>query len=615
MPAKMQRWIDHTAEPPASCAPDELGAFVWYFIRQVRAPITLLFGASAVMAIVDAMVPVLIGRIVTLASAPPDQMNNHTTGVLVLGAIVLLVRPAVLALETSLRLNVVSPGLQGLVRWQSYTHVMQRTLMSIQQDLPGRIANRILNTSTALRDAVVSAIRSIWYILVYATSSAVILTGADVRFSLPILGWALLYCVFIRWYILGIRSRALRTSETKSNLFGQVIDVINNVSTVKLFLGSSRELCSVKEASEEHYDAQSNQLRFNTKAVILLGILNAVLITGMAALSVWLWSIGRVTAGDIAMSLPIVAHIATLSAWIAAEVTSIFDNVGAVKDGMRTIASAPNDLERDDARDLKVSHGAISFVNVTFGYPRNRLLFERLNLEIRAHERIGIVGRSGAGKSSLISLLLGLQQAQSGKVYVDGQDLSCVSPTSLRAAVGVVTQDISLFNRSIADNIRYANPSATDEDVRRAAQIAGADMFIQELRDSHGRSGYDAFVGDRGTQISGGQRQRIALARAVLKNAPILVLDEATSALDSDTEALVQEHLQRVMRGKTVIVVAHRLSTVVDLDRIVVIEGGVVKEEGTHTSLLAQRGLYYELWCHQTLPNALPAFAGQSAQS
>jgi ATP-binding cassette subfamily B multidrug efflux pump len=398
-----------------------------------------------------------------------------------------------------------------------------------------------------------------------------------------------------------MRERARRSAEGHSALIGRIVDSYANILTVKLFSRASDEDAYVARASDDHRRLVGNHMRLTTGFMFTLATMNALLVVATAATGIGLWAAGEVGAGVVAMALPLAWQISNMAGWVSWEIAGIFENIGTVQEGMQTIAVPHQLVDREDARKLEVTHGEVVFRSVSFTYPNSMApVLKDFTLTIRPGERIGLVGRSGAGKSTLVNLLLRFYDIDDGTILIDGQDISGVTQESLRAAIGLVTQDTSLLHRSIADNIRYGRPTASDEQVRTAAAQAHAEEFIVGLRDWMGRSGYEAHAGERGVKLSGGQRQRVALARVVLKDAPILVLDEATSALDSEIEAAIQDQLDSLMRGKTVIAIAHRLSTIARLDRLVVIDQGRILEQGTHAQLLEHNGIYAALWQRQS---------------
>ncbi|MET0509811.1 MAG: ABC transporter ATP-binding protein [Burkholderiaceae bacterium] len=562
-----------------------------------------MFLTSLGIALLDTLIPILIGRLVNLVESP-DRLAalERSAPVLVLIAIGILVgRPAMILLDSLFRHIAVTPGITQMIRWQSHWHVVRQSWPFFQNDFAGRLASRVMQTGYSMRESATSVIRSVWYILSFGIVSLGILGVADWRLAIPTLVWSIGYLAFLGWFVPRMRDRARRTSEGNSALIGRIVDSYSNILTVKLFARAADEDAYVAEAFADHRRRITEHMRLTTGFMATLAFLNATLVVSTAATGIGLWASGRIDAGVVAMALPLTWQISNMSGWVSWEIAGIFENLGTVQEGMQSIAVPHQLVDRDGAGRLEVSRGEVAFDDVTFRYPGNtRPVLDRFSLTIAAGERIGLVGRSGAGKSTLVNLLLRFHDIESGVIAIDGQDIATVTQESLRAAIGMVTQDTSLLHRSIADNIRYGRPTAGDAQVRAAAHRAHASEFIADLRDWMGRTGFDAHAGERGVKLSGGQRQRVALARVILKDAPILVLDEATSALDSEIEAAIQEQLETLMQGKTVIAIAHRLSTIARMDRLVVIDSGRIVEQGTHAALLEHDGIYARLWQRQS---------------
>jgi ATP-binding cassette subfamily B multidrug efflux pump len=595
---KLLHGIRGTARPGQGEPPQGLLAFYWHFVRQTKGWYAAMFAASLAVALLDTVIPLFIGRLVSLMEAPDRSAAMAAQWPILVGmvALVLLVRPLAILIDIAIRHKALIPGVTSLIRWQSHWHVVRQSWPFFQNDFAGRIANRVMQTAHALRESTMASIRAVWYIAVYGVTAFALMTLADWRLGLPTLAWFAGYVLFLRHFVPKLRELARESSERRSLVMARVVDSYTNILTVKLFARLA------DEAVDIHQKAMNAHMGVITRFQIGLTALNAALLVATAAIGLHLWVEGSVSAGIVATALPLAWQTANAAGWVSWEVTAIFENVGVVQEGMQSIAVPHSGVDRFDARPLEVSRGEIVFESVSFGYGRKDAapVLSHLTMSIRPGERVGLVGRSGAGKSTLVNLLLRFHEVEAGRILIDGQDIAGATQESLRAAIGMVTQDTSLLHRSIAANIRYGRPRATDSQVADAARKAQAHEFILSLRDWNGRTGYAAHVGERGVKLSGGQRQRIALARVILKDAPILVLDEATSALDSEVELAIQEQLLDLMEGKTVIAIAHRLSTIARMDRLIVLEGGRIVEQGTHEALLALGGHYEKLWRHQS---------------
>jgi ATP-binding cassette subfamily B multidrug efflux pump len=565
----------------------------------VRRP---FFVAGFFVALLDSMIPVFVGRIVTLiTSNPPDQLFERFLPLLISMAVVLLVlRPLAMTAQNVMANQAIAANVSNMVRWQNHWYVVRQSWAFFQNDFAGRIANRVMQTGPAIRETLVALITAVWYILVYGTSAVFLLASADRWLALPVLIWFAAYLVMLRIFVPRLRDRSKAMSEARSMLTGRIVDSYTNILTVKLFARAREEDAYVRDAVDEHTGVFHRSLALNTLFGLTLSLLNAMMVAGTGGLALFLWSRGQIEVGAVAMALPMSWQILSMSGWVAWQVTNIFENIGVVQEGMMTIAQPIKLTDRPDATKLAVTRGDIFFDNVRFGYGRAAGVLQDFTLHVAPGEKIGLVGRSGAGKSTVVNLLLRFFDLEGGRILIDGQDIASVTQESLRAQISMVTQDTSLLHRSIRDNIRYGRPEASDAEVVAAAKLAHADEFIHELYDWKDRRGYDAHVGERGVKLSGGQRQRVAIARVILKNAPILVLDEATSALDSEVEAAIQSSLGTLMEGKTVIAIAHRLSTIARMDRLVVMDRGRIVEQGSHRELLAHGGHYAALWKRQS---------------
>jgi ATP-binding cassette subfamily B multidrug efflux pump len=565
------------------------------------------------VALTDSAVPWFMGRIVTLVTTiAPERFLAETWPWLAgMALVVLIARPGVVMVRYLITNQAIAAPFTGLIRWQSHFHVVRQSWAFFQNDFAGRISNRVMQTGPAVRQTLVASVTALWYVLVYGITAIVMSASADPWLTLPIIGWFAGYVGLLWYFVPRLRDRSKISSEARSALVGRIVDSYTNILTVKLFARPRDEDNYVRDAVERHTDVFLRAQRLLTMFGTLLNVLNALLIAGAGAIALILWRQGVVEVGAIAMVLPLTLQLTNMSRQIAVQITDLFEEIGIVQEGMITIAKPLQLVDPDDAKALEVREGRITFEDVRFGYGREtsaredgRLspfaVLEGFSLSVRPGEKIGLVGRSGAGKSTVVNLLLRFFDLEGGRILIDGQDISQATQESLRAQISVVTQDTSLLHRSIRENIRYGRPEASEEEIVKAARLAHAEEFITMLEDWRGRHGYDAQVGERGVKLSGGQRQRIAIARVILKDAPILVLDEATSALDSEIEAAIQQSLGTLMAGKTVIAIAHRLSTIARMDRLVVLDHGRIVEQGTHEQLLRANGHYAALWHRQS---------------
>jgi ATP-binding cassette subfamily B multidrug efflux pump len=607
-----ERLLKPTDTPERTEPPDGFIAFFWHFARQAKGLFVALFAAGFVVALLDSTIPVFMGRIVTLITAsPPDELFPKFWPHLLGMALVLMVaRPIALTTQNLMANQAISANVSNRIRWQNHWYVVRQSWAFFQNDFAGRIANRVMQTGPAIRETLVAMLTSVWYILVYGTAAVILLARADPWLALPVVLWFLGYLVMLRILVPRMRDRSKEMSEGRSMLTGRIVDSYTNILTVKLFARAHEEDAYVRDAIDIHTGLFYRSLRLNTLFGLSLSSLNAMMVTGTGGLALVLWTRGKVEVGTVAMALPLAWQIVNIAGWVAWQITSIFENIGVIQEGMMTIARPIALTDRADAPALVVTRGEIRFEGATFGYGRETsvredgsppyAVIDDLTLTVKAGEKIGLIGRSGAGKSTLVNLLLRFFDLEGGRILIDGQDIAGVTQESLRSQISMVTQDTSLLHRSIGDNIRYGRPQATDAEIAEAAKLAHAAEFILELEDWKQRRGYAAQVGERGVKLSGGQRQRIAIARVILKDAPILVLDEATSALDSEVEAAIQSSLGTLMAGKTVIAIAHRLSTIARMDRLIVLDRGRIVEQGSHEELLRHGGHYAALWRRQS---------------
>jgi len=594
--------VDPLVERPQTRPPERLVPFIWHFVRQAWKVIAVLLVVAGGVALIEVSLFDFIGRIVDmLADTPPAELfSRHGTTLLMMGLVAVVLRPLAATLHLLMVHQAVEPGLTNLIRWQTHRYVLRQSLSFFQNDFAGRLANKIIQTGPSLREAVVSMLDAIWYVTIYTGSALILFAQADVWLTVPLLLWIVAYIAVLARFVPQVKEQATVMSEARSMLTGRIVDSYTNIMTVKLFAHAEREDDYAREAIVDHTAKFHFMTRRITGMNVALVTINGLLIAGTLGTGLWLWQSGAITIGAIALAAGLVMRINAMSGWIMWVVTAIFENLGTVAEGMEAISRPYAVIDRPDAKRLAVDRGEIRFDDVSFHYGQTRGVIDHLSLTIAPGERVGLVGRSGAGKSTMVNLLLRFHDVEGGRILIDGQDISEVTQESLRAAIGMVTQDTSLLHRSVRDNVRYGLPLADDAAIQAALERSHADGFVPDLVDLNGHRGLDAHVGERGVKLSGGQRQRIAIARVLLKDAPILVLDEATSALDSEIEAAIQEDLEALMGDKTVIAIAHRLSTIARMDRLVVLDAGRIVETGRHADLIAAGGIYARLWAHQS---------------
>jgi ATP-binding cassette, subfamily B, multidrug efflux pump len=579
---------------------------LWPFLAEYIHPFRWVFVVTALSSLIVASFDVLliwyVGRMVDfLSSGPPAEVwATHGTEVLLVAFGILVLRPIMAFVHVALLHNTILPNFGTMIRYRSHAHVLRQPVGWFESDFAGRIANRIMQTPPAAGEAVFQTFDAVAFAIVTIVGAAAILADADPRLTVPLVIWFVLYALLVRWTLRRAGPASTASSEARSAITGRVVDSYTNIHSVKMFAQHEHELSYATEAIETARTTFFREMRIISKMDLLLTSLNSGLIISVTGWALWLWYNGETTVGMVAAAAALVLRLNNMTYWIMWATTSLVQNLGVVKEGMETITHPVTLLDRQGATPLVLTEGRIDIRDVTHHYGRGSGGLQGVSLTVRPGEKIGLIGRSGAGKSTLVRLILRLTEAEGGQILIDGQDVTAVTQDSLRRQIGVVQQDSSLLHRSVRDNIRYARPDATEVEIVKAAERAEADVFIRTLEDPQGRKAYDAHVGERGVKLSGGQRQRVALARVMLKDAPILILDEATSALDSEVEAAIQDTLYGVMEGKTVIAIAHRLSTIAAMDRIVVLEDGRVAEEGTHAALLAAGGLYARFWNRQS---------------
>jgi ATP-binding cassette, subfamily B, multidrug efflux pump len=612
---QMLRWFENRVDPFGRQAivmpPSALLAFYWHFVQPIWPVFALILFFDLLAAVSEVLLATFMAQLIDLMKSATSAVGffSDRAGVLLwMLFVVLVARPVITFAYEVLKNQVLSPPFQTRVRWQTHGYMLRQSLGFFQNEFAGRVANRLMQTAPAIRDSFLTLSDATVFVAVQWLSAMALFWAADPLLVIPLVAWFAAYGVALAWFIPLIRKRSTEASEARSTLLGRIVDSYTNILTVKLFAHSENEDAYARAALEEQTGKYRSYVRVTTIMAGTLSTLNALLITGTVALALWLWTSNLVSLGDIALVATLVVRITQMSGWVLNLVTTIFENIGVVQDGMETISRPHAIVDKAGARPLVVSKGEIRFDGIRFNYGSAKgtpgadpaRIIDGLSLTIRGGEKIGLIGRSGAGKSTLVSLLLRFYNLDKGRILIDGQDIAEVTQESLRAAIGMVTQDTSLLHRSVLDNIIYGRPEAGLPGAMEAAKQADAHEFIVDLEDTEGRQSYWARVGERGIKLSGGQRQRIAIARVLLKDAPILILDEATSALDSEAEAAIQEQLLNLMSGKTVIAIAHRLSTIAAMDRLIVLDHGHILEEGNHNELLLRRGLYAELWARQS---------------
>ena len=599
---RFEQLIDIFREAPTAAPPSTVWAFYLYYLRQVWPMFVALLVIGLIAALIEVSLFSYLSTLIDLTQGTPNTefFKVHSSELIWMAMVALIIRPVFFGLHDLLVHQTLSPSMTSMIRWQNHSYVLKQSLNFFQNDFAGRIAQRIMQTGNSLRDSAVQAVDALWHVLIYAISSLVLFAEADWRLMIPLLIWIACYIGALYYFVPRVKERSVVSSDARSKLMGRIVDGYTNITTLKLFAHTNFEQQYAREAIIEQTEKTRLASRVVTSMDVTITTMNGLLIVSTSGLALWLWSQSLISVGAIALATGLVIRIVNMSGWIMWVVNGIFENIGMVQDGLQTIAQPIAVTDREQAPRLTVSRGEVRFEHVDFHYGKRSGIISDLNLVIKPGEKIGLIGPSGAGKSTLVNLLLRLYDLQGGRILIDDQNIAEVTQESLREQIGMITQDTSLLHRSIRDNLLYGKPDATDEELWAAVRKARADEFIPLLSDAQGRTGFDAHVGERGVKLSGGQRQRIAIARVLLKNAPILIMDEATSALDSEVESAIQESLETLMQGKTVIAIAHRLSTIARMDRLVVLENGHIAQTGTHSELLARGGLYSRLWQHQT---------------
>ena len=587
------------AVPPVP--PTGLARFVWSCSAGLRRHVLAMALLTTAIGVFEAVLFGFMGRIVDWLAEVPAARLWAERGPELLGlAAVLLASTLLVAGQALVKYQALNGNFAMRLRWNFHRQMLAQSLSFFQDEFAGRVATKVMQTALAVRDVVMLLTDIMVFIVIYFATMMALVGGFDAMLLLPFGTWLLCYLAALRWFVPRLGRAAQQQADARSLMTGRITDAYTNIATVKLFSHGQRESSYARGAMQDFLGTVYGQMRLVTGLEITIHLLSVGLTLGTTGLALWLWSQGQVGVGAVAAATAMALRLNGISHWIMWEMASLFENIGTVQDGLNTLTRAPTVVDAPGARPLRVTRGEVVFERVSFGYGGERRVIDDLDLVIRPGEKIGLVGRSGAGKSTLVNLLLRFHDLAGGRVLVDGQDIAGVTQDSLRAQVGMVTQDTSLLHRSVRDNLLYGRPDADDAAMVAAATRAEAHGFIQGLSDPKGRTAYDAHVGERGVKLSGGQRQRIAIARVMLKDAPILLLDEATSALDSEVESAIQDSLYRLMEGKTVVAIAHRLSTIAAMDRLVVMDAGRIVEQGSHAELLAAGGLYARLWAHQS---------------
>ncbi len=611
---EMLSWFERRLDPYPLAEPDRppqgFFAFILHFTRGAWLALVIMASLSGLIAMLEVAVYGFMGVIVDWISneTPSEVFSGHMLALIAMGVIVVLVTPTMTAINALIRHQTLMGNLPQRIRWTVHRYILRQSMAYFQDEFAGRIVTKLMQTSLAVREVALKVLDVMVYVSVYFISALIMAAAVDIWLAVPFAVWLLLYLVIMSYVVPRMAKISEEQADARSLMTGHVVDSYTNMSTIKLFSHNAREETYVRRSMDSFLSTVYRQMRMGTLIDVAITSLNSALLFSIAILGLVQWSAGHMEPGPVAAALALAARMQGMSHWVIWEMAALFENIGTVRDGINSISLNRLVTDKPDAKPIGRVRGDIAFNHVDFDYGkkledkqgRGASVIDDLNLVIPAGQKIGLVGRSGAGKSTLVNLLLRFYDIESGTITIDGVDVSGVTQESLRANIGMVSQDTSLLHRSVRENIAYGKPDATDEEIWAAARMAEADLFIKDLVDAKGRSGLDAHVGERGVKLSGGQRQRIAIARVLLKDAPILILDEATSALDSEVEQAIQSQFDHLMRGKTVIAIAHRLSTIAAMDKLIILDNGTIVEQGTHAELLKLNGHYARLWARQS---------------
>ena len=602
MLAFFENLVDPFPEATPEKPPRTLLAFLWHYSRPIAPHLLFASFSAALFAVLEVALFGFLGNLIDFFTAANRETfwTDHLWWMIGVGVLIIVIMPLLEVAHGLVTNQCIMSNFPMRIRWLAHRYLLRQSMSFFQDDFAGRVATKVMQSALAVRDVAARTTEVFVYVTVYFMGALVLFAQSDWRIMAPLATWFVVYAATMRYFIPRMRDISKRQADARSDVTGRVVDSYTNIQTVKLFAHAAYEESYARESMTPFLETAYEQFRLVTWLNVVLESLNGLLLFSIGLIGIWLWTEQAATAGAVALAVGLVLRLKGMSHWVMWEIATLFENIGTVQDGVETIAREHDLVDRPEAQPLKIDQGGISFDRVRFHYGKESGVLDDLSLTVAPGEKIGLVGPSGAGKSTVVNLLLRFYDTESGRILIDDQDVAGVSQESLRAAIGLVSQDTSLLHRSVRDNIRYGRPDAGEAAIISALTAAKADAFITDLADLKGRTGLDAHVGERGVKLSGGQRQRIAIARVILKDAPILVLDEATSALDSEVEAAIQDSLTELMAGKTVIAIAHRLSTIAAMDRLIVMDQGRIAEQGTHDELLAANGLYARLWARQS---------------